>query len=161
MATNLFAQFVQQQANPFAQFLETQEPAAQPGQIPGAGPYVAPPPAAPSMAEQLGAGARTNLGQMVQTMRPTVEALGTAGGAVVGTPLGPLGTVGGAGLGYGLAKGGLDVLEQMAGTRQAPQTAEQAITGGARDVLTGAAFEAGGCPEHTSLVLLQNDAFPR
>lgn len=144
MATNPFAQFVQQQANPFAQFLETQEPAAQPGQIPGAGPYVAPPPAAPSMVEQLGAGARTNLGQMVQTMRPTVEALGTAGGAVVGTPLGPLGTVGGAGLGYGLAKGGLDVLEQMAGTRQAPQTAEQAITGGARDVLTGAAFEAGG-----------------
>jgi len=35
---------------------------------------------------------------------PTVEALGAAGGATLGTPLGPAGIVGGAGLGYGAAK---------------------------------------------------------
>jgi hypothetical protein len=80
----------------------------------------------------------------ISFVRPTVEALGAAGGAVVGTPLGPLGAVGGAGLGYGLTKGGLDVLEQMVGTRRAPASAQEALVGGARDVLTGAAFETGG-----------------
>ena len=86
-------------------------------------------------------------------VRPTVEALGAAGGAVVGggggTLLAPgpgtaLGGVTGAGLGYGLAKGGLDLLEQIIGTRQAPATAGEALLGGARDVLTGATYETAG-----------------
>jgi hypothetical protein len=50
----------------------------------------------------------------------------------------------GAGLGYGLAKGGLDLLEQIIGTRQAPATAGEALLGGARDVLTGATYETAG-----------------
>jgi hypothetical protein len=58
--------------------------------------------------------------------------------------LGPLGTVGGAGLGYGLAKGGLDTLETALGYRQGPSTAEEAVVGGAKDVLMGATMEAGG-----------------
>ena len=112
------------------------QPVTPPGVIPGAAPgQVAPPaqPAQPSMAQRA-----------ISFVRPTVEALGAAGGAVVGTPLGPAGTVGGAGLGFGLAKGGLDVLEQMAGTRQAPATAGEALLGGARDVLTGATYETAG-----------------
>jgi hypothetical protein len=52
--------------------------------------------------------------------------------------------VGGAGLGYGLAKGGLDTLETALGYRQGPGTAEEAVVGGAKDVLMGASMEAGG-----------------
>jgi len=134
MATNPFAQFVQQPANPFAQFVE-QQPITPPGQISGAGPYRAPP-AQPS---EVPIGRR-----VISFVRPTVEALGGVGGAIVGTPLGPLGTVGGAGLGYGLAKGGLDTLETALGYRQGPSTAEEAVVGGAKDVLMGATMEAGG-----------------
>lgn len=82
--------------------------------------------------------------RIINMVRPTVEALGGAGGAVVGTGAGPLGTVAGAGLGYGLAKGGLDTLETALGYRQGPQTATEALVGGATDVLTGATMEAGG-----------------
>jgi hypothetical protein len=106
-----------------------------PGQIPGAGPYQAPP-AQPS---EVPLGRRA-----IQFVRPTVEALGGAGGAALGTPLGPAGIVGGAGLGYGIAKGGLDVLEQALGYQRAPATATEALTRGAEDVLTGASLEAFG-----------------
>lgn len=111
-------------------------PVAQPGQIPGAAPGMAAPPAI----SEIPFGRRA-----IEFVRPTVEALGAAGGAALGTPAAPgLGTVAGAGLGYGLAKGGLDVLEQALGYQRPPSTAEEAVTRGARDVLTGAAFEAGG-----------------
>jgi hypothetical protein len=135
MATNPFAQFVQPAANPFAQFLE-QQPTTLAGQIPGAAPGVVAPPPAP---EAIPFGRRA-----IQFVRPTVEALGAAGGATLGTSVGPLGTVGGAGLGYGLAKGGLDVLEQTMGYQQPPSTASEALIRGAKDVTMGAAFEAGG-----------------
>lgn len=82
--------------------------------------------------------------RVMQMVRPTVEALGAAGGGVLGTPLGPAGIVGGAGLGYGLAKGGLDVVEQALGYQRAPSSAKEALVKGAEDVLTGAALEAGG-----------------
>ncbi len=82
--------------------------------------------------------------RVINVVRPSVEALGGAGGAVVGTGAGPLGTVAGAGLGYGLTKGGLDTLETALGYRQGPQTATEALVGGAKDVLTGATMEAGG-----------------
>jgi hypothetical protein len=82
--------------------------------------------------------------RIINMVRPTVEALGGVGGGVLGTALGPAGTVGGAGLGYGLTKGGLDSLETALGYRQGPQTATEALAGGAKDVLTGATLEAGG-----------------
>jgi hypothetical protein len=89
-------------------------------------------------------GARQNIGSAIQLARPTVEALGGAGGAVLGTPLGPAGIVGGAGLGYGIAKGGLDTLETALGYRQGPSGPLEAVVGGAKDVLMGASMEAGG-----------------
>lgn len=145
MATNPFAQFVEPASNPFAQFVEPKQPATPPGQIPGPGLSQPGPPVVPM---------RQPLAQRaINLVRPTVEALGAAGGAVIGggggTLLAPgpgtaLGGVAGAGLGYGLAKGGLDVLEQLAGTREPPRTAGEALVGGAKDVLTGATFEAGG-----------------
>lgn len=112
-------------------------PATPPGQIPGA---------APGMAAPAAVAAPTPMGQRaIQFIRPTAEALGSAGGAVVGTAAAPgLGTVAGAGLGYGLAKGGLDVLEQALGYQRAPSTVEEALTRGGRDVLMGASLEAGG-----------------
>jgi hypothetical protein len=91
--------------------------------------------------------------RVIDVVRPTVEALGAAGGAIVGGGAGTLaapgpgtalGGVAGAGLGYGIAKGGLDIAEQLLGTRRAPASAQEALVGGARDVLTGATFEAGG-----------------
>lgn len=111
-------------------------PAAPVGQIPGAAPGMVAPPAVPN---EVPIGRR-----VMQMVRPTVEALGSAGGAVLGTPAGPAGIVGGAGLGYGLAKGGLDTLETALGYRQGPRTAEEAVVGGAKDVLMGASMEAGG-----------------
>jgi hypothetical protein len=48
-----------------------------------------------------------------------------------------VGGLAGEGLGYGLAKGGLDVLETALGYRQGPRTAEEAVVGGATDVATG------------------------
>ena len=111
-------------------------PSAPPGQIPGAGPYVAPPPAAGGV--PVGR-------QVIQTIRPAVEAAGAVGGATLGTAAAPgFGTVAGGGLGYGIAKGGLDVLEQALGYQTPPATAEEAVTRGARDVVMGGAFEAGG-----------------
>ena len=104
------------------------------GQIPGAGSYVAPP-----KQDEIPMGRR-----VMEFVRPTVEALGGAGGALVGTPLGPAGAVGGAGLGYGLAKGGLDVLEQALGYQRAPTSFGEGLARGAKDVLTGATMEAGG-----------------
>jgi len=80
----------------------------------------------------------------IEFLRPTAEALGSVGGAAAGTFLGPAGTVAGAGLGYGLTKGGIDLLEQGLGYRQGPQSAGAALAGGAEDVLMGATMEAGG-----------------
>jgi hypothetical protein len=77
-------------------------------------------------------------------IEPTVEMLGAAGGGVLGAPLGPAGIVGGAGLGYGLAKGGLRTLKTALGYEQGPQSAGEALATGAKDVLTGATMEAGG-----------------
>lgn len=91
--------------------------------------------------------------RVIQFVRPTVEALGTVGGGIVGGTAGtfgagPVGTaaggVVGAGLGYGAAKGTLDLLEQALGYQAAPTTAGEALARGAQDVFTGAAYEAGG-----------------
>ena len=83
--------------------------------------------------------------QAIQFIRPTVEALGGVGGALLGTPAAPgFGTVVGAGLGSGAAKGALDLLEQGLGYRQAPASTGEALVGGAKDVLMGGTMEALG-----------------
>jgi len=129
------------------------EPQQAPAQIPGAGPYVAPPAqqTQPSMAQRVLA-ARPTGRDVIGFVRPSIEALGAATGAVVGGGAGTLaapgpgtalGGVAGAGLGFGIAKGGLDLLEQALGYQAAPATAEEAVTRGARDVATGMIFETG------------------
>lgn len=128
------------------------QPTTPPGQIPGAPASLVAPPSVPPT---------TPLGQRaIQMVRPTVEALGTVAGGVIGggggavggsvvpgpgtVAVGTLGAVTGAGLGYGIAKGGLDLLEQSLGYREGPKTAQEALVGGARDVLTGASLETVG-----------------
>lgn len=110
-------------------------PVTPPGQIPGAAPGMVAPPAV----SEVPFGRRA-----VQFVRPAVEAAGSIGGVMLGAPLGPPGAVAGAGLGYGAAKTGLDILEQSLGYQQPPSSAEEALTRGAKDVLMGSMFEAGG-----------------
>jgi hypothetical protein len=74
---------------------------------------------------------------------PTVEALGAAGGAALGIPLGPAGIVGGAGLGYGMAKEALNLADIYLGGK-APRQGAEAITEPLKNVVEGATFEAGG-----------------
>jgi hypothetical protein len=71
---------------------------------------------------------------------PTVEALGSVGGAALGSMGGPLGTVSGAGLGYAGAK---ELMRQVAGTAT-PETLPQAATRQAQTALEGATMEAFG-----------------
>jgi hypothetical protein len=72
-----------------------------------------------------------------------VEALGAGGGALVGTALGPAGTVGGAGLGYGIAKELLELGDVYLGDKAPRQGAAQVIEP-VRNVLEGATFETAG-----------------
>jgi hypothetical protein len=85
--------------------------------------------------------------QIYQAVRPviapTVEALGSVAGGVAGAPLGPMGMVGGAGLGYGMAKEALNLGDVYFGGQQQRQGA-QAVTEPIRNVLEGATYEAGG-----------------
>ena len=71
--------------------------------------------------------AQPSFGQRAMNIiEPTVEMLGAAGGGMLGTPLGPAGIVGGAGLGYGLAKGGMRTLKTALGYEQGPQSVGEA-----------------------------------
>jgi hypothetical protein len=83
---------------------------------------------------------------------PTVEMLGAAGGSVLGAGAGTLvlpgvgtatGAVGGAGLGYGMAKEALNLADIYIGGKAPRQGAAQVVEP-ARNVLEGATFEAGG-----------------
>ena len=78
----------------------------------------------------------------IKMVRPAAEAVGTGLGATLGTALGPFGTVGGAGLGYGATSQAFNRLEEILGLR-APQAPAQVAKEAAKDVLTGATFEAG------------------
>jgi hypothetical protein len=111
-------------------------PAPLSAQIPG---YGKPVPAARNE-PNLSAGqlAYRNIARPV--VAPTVEALGAVGGGLLGTPLGPAGIVGGAGLGYGMAKEALKLGDIYLGG----MTPEQAQTQPVRNVLEGATYEAGG-----------------
>jgi hypothetical protein len=77
-------------------------------------------------------------------VRPTVEGVAAAGGGVLGTGVGPLGTVAGAGLGYAAGKGAMDIVEQALGYQRPPATFAEGVTTGTKDVLTGASLEALG-----------------
>jgi hypothetical protein len=95
-------------------------------------------------------GARQDLstGQRVyQAARPFVapllEAGGAIGGGLLGTPMGPAGIVGGAGLGYGIAKEGLEMADVAMGMK-APRQGIAQVAEPVRNVLEGATFEAGG-----------------
>jgi len=78
--------------------------------------------------------------EQVEFIAPAVEALGSAGGAIVGTGAGPLGTVVGAGAGYAGAK---ELLRFAAG-ESGKETLPQAATRQAQNVLEGATMEAFG-----------------
>ena len=83
---------------------------------------------------------------------PTVEMLGAAGGGLIGAGAGTLvapgvgtvtGAVGGAGLGYGIAKEALNLADIYIGGKAPRQGAAQVVEP-VRNVLEGATFEAGG-----------------
>ncbi len=74
---------------------------------------------------------------------PLLEAGGAIGGGLLGTPMGPAGVVGGAGLGYGIAKEGLELADVAMGMKAPRQGAAQVVEP-ARNILEGATFEAGG-----------------
>lgn len=74
---------------------------------------------------------------------PTVEALGSVAGGLLGAPMGPMGVVGGAGLGYGIGKEALGLADVYLGGQKPRQGTEQ-ITEPLKNVLEGATFEAGG-----------------
>ena len=79
--------------------------------------------------------------QIIDVARPTVEALGAVGGAILGTPIAPpFGTVGGAGLGYGIATTGLNALEEQLGYRK-PVSIQEGLTQGATDIAAGSTME--------------------
>jgi hypothetical protein len=85
--------------------------------------------------------------QIYQAVRPyaapLLEAGGAIGGGLLGTPMGPAGIVGGAGLGYGIAKEGLEMADVAMGMK-APRQGVAQVAEPVRNVLEGATFEAGG-----------------
>jgi hypothetical protein len=87
--------------------------------------------------------AQTMYRNVRNVVAPTVEMLGAAGGGLLGTPLGPMGMVGGAGLGYGIAKEALNLGDVYFGGQQQRQGAE-AVTQPISNILEGATYEAGG-----------------
>jgi hypothetical protein len=78
--------------------------------------------------------------KVAEFFTPTVEALGTAGGAVLGTAAGPLGTLVGAGAGFAGAKELMRLAAGDAGGETLPQSAARQ----AKNVLEGATMEAFG-----------------
>lgn len=74
---------------------------------------------------------------------PALEVLGGAGGAVLGSAGGPAGTVLGAAAGYGAAKTGLGIADAYLGLRDVGTPPAEALEG-AKNMVEGAAFEAGG-----------------
>jgi len=68
---------------------------------------------------------------------------GAVGGGLLGTPLGPAGIVGGSGLGYGLAKEGLENIDVALGLKP-PRQGAGLFTEPLRNVVEGATYEAGG-----------------
>ena len=86
-----------------------------------------------------------------QMLGPTIEAAGGIAGGLIGagagTVAGPVGTatgaVGGAGLGYGIAKEGLELADVYLGLK-APRQGAAIATEPVKNILEGATYEAGG-----------------
>ena len=78
--------------------------------------------------------------EQAEFIAPAVEALGAAGGGMMAAPLGPLGSVAGAGAGYAAAKG---LMRSIAGTNTPETIPETAMRVGG-DVGMGALQEVGG-----------------
>jgi hypothetical protein len=74
---------------------------------------------------------------------PTMQAVGSMAGATLGAPAGPLGMVVGGGAGYAATEALLKQADVLAGNAP-PMTPAQGLESGAKDVLTGMTFEAGG-----------------
>lgn len=109
------------------------QPSSPVDQIPG---YGRPVPAATAQQDAI----PTRRQAIAQFIAPTVEALGTVGGAALGTPAGPAGMVAGAGAGYAGAK----ELMRAVGGGAAPETLSQAAVRQTRAALEGATMEAAG-----------------
>jgi len=78
-----------------------------------------------------------------QLLGPAIEAGGAVSGAALGSLGGPPGTVMGSAAGYGLATGALRQADVLLGN--VPEmTVGEGLEAGARDLLMGAIFEAGG-----------------
>lgn len=84
--------------------------------------------------------ARQPLTKQAEVLGPTVEALGAGGGAILGTPAGPLGTVASAGVGYAAAK---ELMRHLTGQAK-PETLPQATGRVGSTALEGASLEAAG-----------------
>jgi hypothetical protein len=86
-----------------------------------------------------------------QMLGPTIEAAGGIAGGLIGagagTVAGPVGTatgaVGGAGLGYGIAKEGLELADVYLGLKE-PRKGAAIATEPVKNILEGATYEAGG-----------------
>ena len=76
-------------------------------------------------------------------VEPTVTALGAVGGGLVGAPLGVPGAIGGAGLGYGMAKQAMTAADVGMGMRPAAQGLD-IVAEPVKNVLEGATYEVGG-----------------
>jgi len=83
-------------------------------------------------------------GPVHKYVRPGLEALGMAGGALVGTPLGPLGTAGGGALGFAGGDALASLAERAAGERPPVQSIAQAGRETLDSLAKGGLMEAGG-----------------
>lgn len=98
--------------------------------------------AAVSQPKELTAGQKTYQSAR-DILAPTVEALSSVAGGALGAPLGPLGMVGGAGLGYGIGKEAMQNLDVLMGVRQ-PRQGLMQMAEPLQNILEGATYEAGG-----------------
>lgn len=98
--------------------------------------------AAVSQPKELTAGQKTYQSAR-DILAPTVEALSSVAGGALGVPLGPLGMVGGAGLGYGIGKEAMQNLDVLMGVRQ-PRQGLMQMAEPLQNILEGATYEAGG-----------------
>lgn len=93
----------------------------------------------PVTAQELPPDREIDLAATEQYVRPALETGGLLAGGALAAPVGPVGAVAGGGLGYAAGKGAADILYGD----QAETLPEQLAEAG-KDVLTGAAMEAGG-----------------
>lgn len=87
---------------------------------------------------------KPTFGEQVKSVAyPVAEAIGTGLGGLVGTGVGPAGTIAGSALGYAGVKGLENVIDQYTGAAK-PETIGQAAARTAKDIATGATYEMGG-----------------